>query len=213
MLLTSTSVFQIGSGSGLDIQWIPAQQKALPVACNAVRPYSIHFSWTKDNILARDTTGLTKQSKRITSDWNKIQLDKKKIKYYLDFAPLIILTISAAILIWTVSTTDTALSWKHIVGLILLPLNYFLFFKNHKVGVVALGLTLLIGMVSLLSFSPRISTSTISIGKNSDFLIPVFYGQSIFLLWLIIHFVISARHYFGILTRHYWKNLYNNLKK
>ncbi|UEG51118.1 hypothetical protein LK994_06480 [Ferruginibacter lapsinanis] len=139
-------------------------------------------------------------------------MTKEKIKYYLDFIPLIILTISAINLIWTVSTTDTIFSWQHIVGLIFLPINYFLLFKNHTVGVVALGVTLLIGMFSLLSFSPAISTTTFRIGKSEDSQIPIFYGQAIFLLWLFIHFIVSGRFYVGVLTKKYWQDLLLELK-
>ena len=107
-------------------------------------------------------------------------LTKEKIKNYLDFIPLVIVTICAINLVWVVMTTDIVFSWKHIVGLLFLPINYFLFFKNHKVGVVGLGLTLFIGMVSLLSFSPAIEITTFIIGKTEDFQIPIFYGQTIF---------------------------------
>ena len=139
-------------------------------------------------------------------------MTKEKIKYYLDFIPLIILTISAVNLIWVITTTDTVFLWKHIVGLVLLPLNYFMFFKNHKVGVIALGLTLFIGLISLLSFSPSIATTTYSIGKSEDFQIPIFYGQAIFLLWLLIHFIVSGRFYVGVVTKKYWQDLNQEIK-
>jgi hypothetical protein len=136
-------------------------------------------------------------------------MTKNKIKNLLDIVPLIILTISAIILVWTVATTDSAFLWKHIVGLIILPLNYLLFWWRHKIGVIGLGLTLIIGLLSLLSYSHIVTTSTYSIGKSEDFQIPIFYGQPIFLLWLLIHFVVSGRHYVGILTKKYWQDLFN----
>ena len=135
-------------------------------------------------------------------------MTKDKIKNLLDFVPLIILTISAIVLVWTVITTETAFLWKHIVGLILLPLNYWAFWWRHKVGVLALGLTLLIGLLSLLSYSHAVTTSTWTIGKSSDSQIPVFYGQPIFLLWLLIHFIVSGRHYVAIATKKYWQDLF-----
>jgi hypothetical protein len=138
---------------------------------------------------------------------------KEKIKEYLDFIPLLILTISAVNLAWVVTTTDIVFVWKHFVGLIFLPLNYFLFFKNHKIGVVAFGLILVISLVSLLSYSPNIEKTTFSIGKSADFQIPIFYGQAIFLLWLLIHFVVSGRFYFGVLTKKYWQDLLQEIKQ
>ncbi len=140
-------------------------------------------------------------------------LKNEKIKKYLHFIPLLILTISSLNLIWVVVTTDIVFVWKHYVGLILLPLNYFLFFKNHKVGVIALGLTLVIGLVSLLSFSPSVETTTFSIGNNADFQIPIFYGQPIFLLWILIHFIVSGRFYFGVLTKKYWEDIMQEIKQ
>jgi hypothetical protein len=138
-------------------------------------------------------------------------MTKNKIKYLLDFVPLATLTISAIVLVWTVSSTDAGFLWKHYVGLIFLSLNFLAFWRQHKIGVLVLGLTLFIGVVSLLSYSPSIMTTTITIGKNADAQIPVFYGQPAFLLWLLIHFIVSGRHYVGILTKKYWQELSDKL--
>lgn len=136
-------------------------------------------------------------------------MTKNKIKNLLDFLPLIILTISAIILVWTVVNTDSGFLWKHIVGLCFLPLNYLAFWWRHKVGVLALALTLIIGLLSMLSFSHTVTTSTWVIGKSANSQIPIFYGQPIFLLWLIIHFIVSGRHYVAISTKKYWQELLN----
>ena len=136
-------------------------------------------------------------------------MTKDKIKNLLDFVTLIILTISAIVLVWTVINTDTAFMWKHIVGLSFLPIIFLAFQWRHKIGVLVSGLTLLIGLLSLLSYSPAVTTSTLTIGKNADFQIPIFYGQPIFLLWLLIHFIVSGRHYVGIVTKKYWQDLLN----
>jgi len=136
-------------------------------------------------------------------------MTKDKIKNLLDFVPLIILTISAIILLWTVITKDTGFLWKHIVGLCFLPIIFLAFRWRHKVGVLVLGLTLLIGLLSLLSYSHSVTTSTWTIGKSADSQIPIFYGQPIFLLWLLIHFIVSGRHYVGIATKRYWQDLFN----
>ena len=135
-------------------------------------------------------------------------MTKDKIKNLLDFVPLIILTVYAIILIWTVVSLDTGLLWKHIVGLIFLPINYFLFWWRHKLGVIGLGLTLLIGLFGLLSYNHSVSITKYWIGSG-DTSIPIFYGQPIFLLWLLIHFIISGRHYVGITTKKYWLELFD----
>ena len=134
-------------------------------------------------------------------------MTKEKIKILLDFVPLIILTVYAIILVWAVINLDTGFLWKHIVGLIFLPTNYFLFWRRHKVGVVGLGLTLLIGLFGLLSYSHSISITKYWVGSG-DTSIPIFYGQPIFLLWLLIHFIVSGRHYVGIVTKKYWFELF-----
>lgn len=136
-------------------------------------------------------------------------MTKDKIKILLDFLPLLILTISAIVLVWTVVTTDTGFLWKHIVGLCFLPVTFLAFLWRHKVGVLVFGLTLVLGLLSFLSYSHSVTTTTWTIGKSEDFQVPIFYGQPIFLLWLIIHFIVSGRHYVGILTKQYWDDLFD----
>ena len=132
---------------------------------------------------------------------------KFKIKYLLDFVPIIILSVSAVILVWSMVNEEISWQWKHIIGIIMLLINWSLFFWNHKVGVLALGFTLLSGLFSLLSYSPAISTTTLY--KNfGDLKLPIFYGQAVFLLWLLIHFIVSGRYYIGILSKQYWQNFF-----
>ena len=133
-------------------------------------------------------------------------MTKEKIKNLLDFVPLIILTVYAIILVWTVVSQDTDFLWRQIIGLLFLPINYFLFWRRHKVGVIGLGLTLIIGLFGLLSYSHSITITKYWIGSG-DTSIPIFYGQPIFLLWLLIHFIVSGRHYVGIVTKKYWLEL------
>ncbi|MGN6399432.1 MAG: hypothetical protein ACTHMD_03195 [Flavisolibacter sp.] len=139
-------------------------------------------------------------------------MTKEKIKTLLDYLPLFILIVSAFILVRTVISEQTGFLWKHVVGLILLTINFVLFFWRHKIGVLALGLTLLLGLVGLLSYSYAISITTFYFGKSEDFQIPLFYGQPIFILWLIIHFIVSGRHYTAIATKKYWQDLLTNSK-
>ena len=134
---------------------------------------------------------------------------KAKFKFLLDFVPLIIITIYAMLLIWKRLNGEILFQWKHLVGLLFLAINYFMFFWRHKIGVLSLGLTLLLGLLSLLSFSPAITTTTLYKGSGETG-IPIFYGQLIFLLWLLIHFIVSGRHYVGIATKKYWMALGKN---
>ena len=137
-------------------------------------------------------------------------MTKNKFKYYLDFVPLIILIVCAIILIANVITYKTFFFWRHIIGLIVLSVNIWLFFWRHQIAVLALGLTLFLGLFGAISFSYAIAITTTYIGKDSK--IPIFYGQPIFLLWLLIHFIVSGRYYLGIGTKEYWIELFATLK-
>lgn len=133
-------------------------------------------------------------------------MTKDKIKNISDFIPLAILTISAIILTYKVIATDALIIWKHIAGFIFLPVNYFLFRWQHKIGVLSLGLTLFTGLAGLISYNHAIVTASSYINFG-DIRIPVFYGQPIFLLWLLLHFIVSGRHYLGIGTKSYWQEI------
>ena len=136
-------------------------------------------------------------------------MTRNQFKNYLDFIPLIILTVSAGILSWTVASNEIVFLWKHILGLSFIPIIILAFRWQHKIGVLTLGLTLLIGLLGLISYSPAVTTTTGTIGKDADSQIPIFYGQPIFLLWLLIHLLVSGRHYVGILTKKYWQDLFD----
>jgi hypothetical protein len=136
-------------------------------------------------------------------------MTKEKIKPLLDFIPFVILTISAIVLVWTNIATNSVFMWRHFVGLFFLPIILLAFRYKHKIGVLVLGLTLLLGLLTVLSYSNTVTTSTLTIGKTSDSQITFFYGQPIFLLWLLIHFIVSGRHYVGIVTKKYWQDLFN----
>ena len=123
--------------------------------------------------------------------------------------PLIILSIYAVILIWKVIEGEIWLMWKHYLGLMLLPVNYYLFWKNQKIGIIGLGATLLLGLFGLISYSPSIAIAKYWINAG-DLKIYLFYGQPIFLLWLLIHFLISRQQYYGIGTKKYWEEFRTN---
>lgn len=135
----------------------------------------------------------------------------KKIKKLLEFIPLVILTIFAAYLVWIRLSEGILFTWRHWFVLLLLPLNFYLFRRNHQLGVLALGFILIMGLLGLAQYSPGVSISY-AYWTPFDAKIPVFYGQPIFLLWLIVHFVFSGRYYFGIAKRKYWVDLSSTLK-
>lgn len=131
-------------------------------------------------------------------------MKNEKLKRVLDYIPFIILVIFFIILVLKITTTEYAFHWKHILGLILICINAFLLYYNHRVGVLFLCFVLLVGLSSFMSYDVEITTITYTIGKDENFKVPIFRGQPIFLLWLLIHFVLSFRYYVGILTKKYW---------
>jgi len=135
----------------------------------------------------------------------------KKIKKLLDFIPLVILTIFTVYLVWIRLNEGPLFTWRHWFAVLLLPLNYYLFWRNHQLGVLGLGFILIMGLLGIAQYSPGVSISY-AYWTPFDAKIPVFYGQPIFVLWLVIHFVLSGRYYFGITSKKYWTNLFSTLK-
>jgi hypothetical protein len=135
-------------------------------------------------------------------------MTKDKIKNLLDLVPLFILTVYSIVMLWIVSTTNILLQSEHYVGLTFLVITVGLFIVRHKLGVLSLGLTLLLGLFKVLSYSAVISFHSFggSINGHSS---PEIRIQVIFLLWLLIHFIVSGRHYVGIATKKYWQDLFN----
>jgi hypothetical protein len=138
-------------------------------------------------------------------------MTRDKLKTLLDFLPLFILTAYAAILLWTVETTNIAFSYEHYIGFALLMVTIVLFLWRHKLGVLFLGFTLILGLFKVLSYSGIIDYHRIggSINETSSGDIKI---QGIFILWLILHFILSGRHYVGILTKKYWQDLFEKAK-
>lgn len=132
---------------------------------------------------------------------------KGSIKKLLDYIPLVILTIYAGYVIWIRIDENILLSWRHWVGLLLLPVNYLIFAKNHQLGVLMLGLILLIGLLGITQYSPGVSIASAWV-SFFGVKIPIFYGRPIFLLWLTLYFIISGKYYIAILTRKYWIELF-----
>lgn len=134
----------------------------------------------------------------------------QKTKKLLDFIPLIALIISSIILIVARLSSEILLQKRHIVGLTILLVPIVLFFFIHKLGVLATGLIILLGLFGALSYSPAISTMTIGKTFEVEDRLTLLYFQPIFLLWLILHLLLSGRYYTGIVTKRYWENIHSD---
>jgi hypothetical protein len=132
-----------------------------------------------------------------------------KTKVYLDYIPFLILIVSAVILLIKVNSSDILLRWKHYVGILFLIIIAILFYVRHLFGVLFLGLTLIIGLIGLLSYSPVITTTSFGFGSGGEGSIYLLRFQPVFLLWLILYFILSGRHFVGIASNKYWKEVRN----
>jgi hypothetical protein len=133
-------------------------------------------------------------------------MTKSNIKNWLDYIPLIALTVSSFILIGTVVTTHSSFLWKHISGLVILPIVYCMFWWRHKIGVLTLGLLILLGLLNVISYSYSVVTIGYFIAFGTAQL--NVSCQPIFLLWILLHLVFSRRHYRGVFTNQYWHDLF-----
>ena len=134
---------------------------------------------------------------------------RQSIRKYLDIIPLLILIISACYLVYANLYDHILFLPRHIIGFIAVGITMALFTWKHKIAVLALGLTILLGLFGVLSLSPAISTFSFgkSFGENN---VTLLRFQPIFLLWAVIHFILSGRYYAGILSKEYWKEIYSN---
>lgn len=125
-------------------------------------------------------------------------------KHLLDLIPLIVLAIYVIVLLVTVVSTDIVLNWKHYLGFGFLIITIITVFKNHQLGTLSLGLILLLGYFGLWSLSPKLLSINFGI-RPFGFFIPFFNGQPIIIALTFVHFSLSSRYYFGIVTKKYWQ--------
>lgn len=125
-------------------------------------------------------------------------------KHLFDLIPLVVLAIYAIILLVTAFTTDIVLIWKHYLGFVFLIITTFIIFKNHQLGTLCIGLILLLGYFGLWSLSPKLLSINFGV-RPLGFFIPFFNGQPIIIALTFVHFYLSRRYYFGIVTKKYWQ--------
>ena len=130
----------------------------------------------------------------------------------LDFLPLLILGVSAIISLLIMITSNFIIQWQHYLGIFFLILNGITIYKNHQLGILFLGLTIFFGVVGILSFNVGIIGSSFY-WNPFGIKIPLFIGNPIMLILLIIYFILSGRYYVGILTKSYWKKLFESWKR
>jgi hypothetical protein len=140
-------------------------------------------------------------------------MNKERIRYWLDFIPVIILLIYSVQLIYVLTTSPIRIEWNNITGLLILPVLLYLLFKKHKIGVLLTGLVLLLAIFGAVSFTEGISTWGGGLGKKDSAFSFELYGKPVFILYFILHAILSGRYYTGILTRKFWMDLKSETPK
>lgn len=134
-------------------------------------------------------------------------MNKERIRYWLDFIPVIILLIYSVQLIYVLTTSPIRIEWNNITGLLVLPILLYMLFKKHKAGVLLTGLVLLLTVFGLFSFTEGLRTWTFGLKLSGSRASLQSRGDTNFILYFILHLVLSRRYYVGILTRGYWAKL------
>ena len=137
----------------------------------------------------------------------KITIASSMTKKKLDLIPLVIFLVSVLLLFYEVIINRVGLQLPHYIGFILLAASLFLFFRNHKMGVLSIGLTCILGLIGLVSFSPAISVFSMEANISEYSSLTLFRFQPIFIVWLILHLFLSGRYYLGIANKKYWDNI------
>ncbi|MFN5135841.1 MAG: hypothetical protein ACK5DG_11045 [Chitinophagaceae bacterium] len=134
-----------------------------------------------------------------------------KLKYLLDFIPLFILSSNAIKVSWKVATTNIVFSNEHYTGLTLLIITFILLLIKHRIGVLSLGFVIILGVFKIVSYSAPMEYLSFG-GSVNGYGLPVIKIQAIFILWLLIHLLVSLRHYKGIFQKTYWQDLLKSHK-
>ena len=129
----------------------------------------------------------------------------KHIKLYY-FILYLTLACQTVFLVYTLLTSDYLFTFLNTLGIIAVFLLGILLLINFNLARVLMGFVLLIGLFGGIVLTPRTQIVFLSFNVGS-FKIPIFYGQPIFLIWLIFHVLASYKIYAGFLTKEYWQIL------
>jgi hypothetical protein len=113
-------------------------------------------------------------------------MNKKKTLFLISFSLVTILLINCWIEVLITSILATK---RHYVGLLFFVPLIYCYFKKFAVAVIGLGIYLLLATFNLLAFTPKISTSWITIGTG--FQTPLIQPLA---LGLLLLYLIMNRH-------------------
>lgn len=129
----------------------------------------------------------------------------KKIKLYYTTIMIILFT-QCIYTIYIINTTELTYLIKHYLGFTAILLITYVFLLNFNLGRVFFGFVILIGLFGGIALTPELHTTFLRFNFG-QITVPIFYGQPIFLIWLILHLLLSYKIYYGMLSKNYWKNL------
>ncbi len=112
------------------------------------------------------------------------------IKKNLYLAPLIILVVTILYAVYTVLTTDIIFVKKHYVGFLFAVICIAFTIYNKNFGIYFTGITLLIGTLNIIAFTPAIESYSFGFGVNNKSATSIkiqSYSFLIFLLYLILN--------------------------
>jgi hypothetical protein len=125
----------------------------------------------------------------------------KNKQIILDLLPLLVLCFEALFMLRGIIFGNAVLNIGNVIALMLLVLTLFLLAQKLKLGVLSLGLSIAFGWLTIAVYDAGVIGSSIQFAFMNT---SIQLGNPFCFVLLIVHFIISRRYYFGILTKKYW---------
>jgi hypothetical protein len=122
-------------------------------------------------------------------------------KKAIDYIPLAILIVFQIVLLWQTTVLNIGLDPRHILGIIFIGITTLLFYAKHNSGVLALGVTLVLGLIGAYSFDPNLKTIMHMVGESGQgHKIAFFILNPLFFLLIALHVILSWNYYVRIFS-------------
>ncbi len=115
-----------------------------------------------------------------------------KIKTYIHLLPLIVLIVSVCHATYITSTTDIIFGSKHYLGFLFLGVCVLGAFIKNKLGVYFTGVTLVLGTLNVIAFTPAIEAYSLGFGFN-DARTTTFKIQLFSFLVLVLYLILNLK--------------------
>jgi hypothetical protein len=108
-------------------------------------------------------------------------------------------------------STDANMQVQHYLCVLLPLATLIMLFINHNLFNLMLGITLVIGNFGGLSCFHEISTSYVGF-HIGPLPIPLYYGQPLYSVLLLIYMLFNKEFYIGLVTKAYWQGFIHRTK-